>query len=333
MSPSHDLDMLRGMLLRRGRLITLGSSDNELYRAVGRGELTRISHGWYIRARHWRELKPEQQHLVRALCAHEAAATPPVFSHYTAATILGLPLLSFDTSRVHTLLPAQRTHPSSASIVRHHHDLAAHETHRSAGLLHTDLRRTLIDIARSASCAIGVVVGDAAIRRLRHASGLQLHAQRELLLDYLASLPAGRGVRRAREVLRILDSGAESPLESLFRLQLLRLGFEVRTQVPVPSPTGGHYRMDLELVGFRVFFEADGRAKYLDESMRNGRSADEIVVDERDRENWVSGTTDHRVLRGRWRHAQTPEALAARLRSFGIIPPADLDRKRRLHLY
>ncbi len=91
--------------------------------------------------------------------------------------------------------------------------------------------------------------------------------------------------------------------------------------------------MDLELLGFRAFFEADGRAKYLDEGMRDGRSADEVVLDERDRENWVSGTTDHRVLRGRWEHAQTPEALANRLRRFGIVPPVDLDRRRRLHLY
>ena len=333
MTSSPDLDSLRAGLRRRGQLLTLGESDRALHGAVERGELVRLSQGWYIDREHWHGLKPEQQHLARAMCAHGAARTPPVFSHYTAAAILGLPLLEFDTTRVHALLPARSTRPSSGGVVRHHHDLPPDEVQRTSGLQHTDLRRTLIDIARYAPFASGMVAGDAAMRRLLRGSILTLEQQRALLLEHLASLPAARGARRARNVLNVLDGGAESPLESLFRLQLLRLGFEVRTQVPVRLPNGRRYRMDLELVGLRVFFEADGRAKYLDEGMRGGRSVGEVLIDERDRENLVSGTTGYRVLRGRWEHAQSPGVLATRLRGFGITPPIDLDRRSRLHLY
>ena len=153
------------------------------------------------------------------------------------------------------------------------------------------------------------------------------------MLAQMAELPQTRGVRRARQVLRFLDGSSESPLESLYRLQFARLGFTVRTQVRVAARDGGFYRMDFELVGYRVFFEADGKSKYLEDQYLRGRSPGQVAIDERNRENWVSGSLDYRVVRGGWEHALTPEATAARLRSFKITPPRDLDKNMRLHLY
>ena len=74
-----------------------------------------------------------------------------------------------------------------------------------------------------------------------------------MLLKRLDAMPGTRGKARARRVLQFVSASAESPLESLFRLQLARLGFDVQTQVVVEVPQGKNYRMDFELVGYDVF--------------------------------------------------------------------------------
>lgn len=333
MGRDSELRALRRKLLHRDGLLSSGMTDRRLRTAVARGELIRLSPGWFTRAGDWGSLRSTDRHLLRAMSADARSRTGLVFSHHTAAAMLDLPQLRFNESTVHALLPSESTRPSSGRVRWHRHDFEEKELRHTGSLVHTDLARTLTDIARSASFEQGVVVGDAAMRKLMKQTGLSLEEQRALLWRRLTSMPIGPGVRRARNVLRFLDGAAESPLESLFRLQFARLGFELRTQVLVKNPHGSFYRMDLELVGYETFFEADGRVKYLDPQMRDGKTAEELAMEERDREAWVVGTSNYRVLRGRWEHAQSVEAAAARLRAFNITPPIDLDGQVRLHLY
>lgn len=321
------------MLLHRHQLLIQGRTDKVLLRDVTRGELTRVTRGWYMSTTNWQNLLHTDRHLVRAICAHKDARTTPVFSHFTAAAILGFPLLNFDTSKPHVLLPASSSRQSTGNVVRHHQNLAPHELQQSNGLLHTNASRTLADLARTTPFEFGVVCGDAAIRHLMQRTGLTLEQQREQLLADLSARPTWRGTQRARNVLHFLDSGGQSPLESISRIQLVRLGFNVRTQTPVPAPNGGFYRMDIELLGRRIFFEADGKVKYLDEAYMNGRSIDEVVVHEKERENWVVGTVPgYRVLRGGWEHVQTTETLKKRLLHFNVTPPGRAG-KELLHLH
>ncbi|MBO1903091.1 hypothetical protein J4H92_14195 [Leucobacter weissii] len=318
-----DLDGLLAMLHTRGSLRASGMSDRAIQTAVRRGEVLRLSPGWFLTMRDWTERTLVEQHLLRALCAHFRATRAPIFSHETGAAILGLPLLRFDAAKVHTLQPRDGRNDSSADVLRHRQDFDERDVHRSGGLLHTSPERTLIDVARTSAFEQGIVVGDAVLRRLAGASRHSQETHRTALIRQLAALPGTRGHRRANRVLRFLDSAADSPLESLYRLQFARLGFEVRTQAPVRSPSGGVYRMDFELVGYRTFFEADGRAKYTEAEYRNGKSPDGVLLAEKKREDWVRGTTDYRVLRGGWSEALTPHATAAHLRAFGIAPPVD----------
>lgn len=339
MKHTPDLLALRQHLWSRSQLIAAGHTDGGIQRAVSRREYLRLAPGWYVKTRDWQSFSFVDQHVLRALCAHERVASPPTFSHRTAAALLGLPQLKFDTSKLHVLLPASSARSSCARFIRHHHPYAPEHTQLSGSLMHTDLTRTVVDLARSPGTtdfASAVVTGDAALRRLEQVSIGATDSQRshrDLMLTQLADLPRTRGVRRARQVLNFLDSSAESPLESLFRLQLSRLGFVVRTQVRVPAPDGGFYRMDFELVGLRVFVEADGRSKFLEPQYLRGRTPGQAAIDERDRENWVSGSQGYRVIRGRWEHALTSQATAQLLRSFNITPPIDLDGNDRLHLY
>ena len=184
--------------------------------------------------------------------------------------MLGLPILRAEVERVHSLQQSDGC-SSSGRMRRHRQGFMVSETQLSGDFIHTNLTRTVIDVAQNCSTEQAVVIGDAALRRTKFAEGatFSLERKKTTLLKLLQMLPGTRGKRRARLVIEFLDDSAESPLESLYRVQLARLGFKFKTQVPVRSKSGSTYRMDFELIGHGAFFEADGEMKYTDEQYRN----------------------------------------------------------------
>lgn len=166
MTTSAVLEKLRPSLLNRAELMISGLSDKRIQASVRRGELRRLSPGLYVRREQWETSGAIHRHLLSALAVHESAAAAPTFSLFTAAAILGLPLLMQGLSRVHTLQQRTSKVRSSPRILRHTGAFARQETQVTAGLTHTDLPRTAIDIARTGTFEQGVIAGDAAIRRL-----------------------------------------------------------------------------------------------------------------------------------------------------------------------
>ncbi|QNA93347.1 hypothetical protein [Microbacterium sp. Se63.02b] len=106
------------------------------------------------------------------------------------------------------------------------------------------------------------------------------------------------------------------------RLHLHTLGFAApELQVPIDGPDGSRYLVDFGLADVRSFGEFDGKTKYLDEAMRSGRSLDQVLLAEKQREDWIRGRTQWRFARWGAEHIRTPAALAARLAAFNISPP------------
>lgn len=317
-----ELARLFELLQTRHHLAAAGVSDRTINTRLRRGELTRIWRGCYVNTGAWASRTAVDQHLLRAMGAAQLARHPPVFSHLTAAAALGLPLMRFDSSKVHALILPERGNGRRGQLVHHRHPFTDEDLITIGPLTCTTLGRTIVDLARGASVEQGVVAGDAGLLRLVGGRGDPEHCRAELL-GLLGALPRGRGHRHAARVIGFFDAGSESALESLYRLQFARLGFAVRTQVAVPSPNGGNYRLDFELEGHGVFFEADGKEKYTAERFRNGRGLDEILLAEKRREDWIRGTTDKRLVRGGWNDALSPGATARLLRSYGITVPGD----------
>lgn len=321
MNSEARLEYLKGLLKHRSTLLVSGLSDWQIHASLSRGELYRVSPGWFVGAKEWSTLREGDKHLLLAVCVHAEAQDAPVFSGCTAALMLGLPLFGAVPSRVQVTVPAASNRCSSGNVTRHRADCLVEEIVMTAGLRHTELTRTLLDVARVESFERAIVVGDAALRRLVKSQEASVGRCKEELLSRLSVMKSSRGRNRARRVIEFLDAAMESPLESLFRLQLARLGFEVQSQVQVKLPDGRRYRMDFELTEFGVFLEADGRVKYTNEQMRNGRSVEDVVLEERHRENLVSGATAKRIIRGRWADAMSPDATARLLRGYNIEPP------------
>lgn len=314
------LSALKKLLLHRRHFAAHGRSDTWLRLACARGELFRVARGWYVRHGDWIGLTARNRHLLHVLAVEGSSLRQPLYAHGTAAILLGLPLLHFAVPEVHTLVEPRRSTNNSGVVIRHSGKLLSPEQ-RTEGVRHTGLPQTVVDVARTHSFEHGIAVADAAMRRLtRRLDGCPEKARAVLTAAVNAS-PHSPGCVRARHVVRFASPLSESPLESLTRLQLERLGFTVRQQVPVLDPNGRNYRVDFELEGYGMFFEADGKQKYLDRDMRDGRSLEGFLLDEKIREDRIRGITKKGMVRGGWTDASDVEAMARRLRAFGIEPP------------
>jgi hypothetical protein len=99
------------------------------------------------------------------------------------------------------------------------------------GIRVTTPARTALDLA----CRYPVDKAVAAVDALAHATQLKI-ADVELLAD---RYQGRRSIRRARTVLDLVDSGAESPQETWLRLLVIRNGFpRPQTQIPVYDEFG-----------------------------------------------------------------------------------------------
>lgn len=322
MANEERIELVRQAVGFRRSLHAAGTHDRELRAAVADGELVRIAPGAYVAADRWRGWFREDRQLARVIAADfNGRGRRQVFSHFSAAAIWGLPLYGFDSDRVHVVVPGEAPR-STRRVLRHSGDYDPSSLAEIGGLLCTDIDRTVVDLARVAPPELAIGCLDAGLR-LKFGRDVR-HAQdgwREATLARLEMLCGHRGVRRAQRLIRMADGRADSVAESLSRLQLRRLGYEVEIQVEVPAPHGGAYHVDIEFLGLRLFGEVDGEVKYTDRSFRNGQSVEQVMLREKAREDWVRGTTGNRMIRWGFRDVGTAQKLAARLRAFRVPPP------------
>lgn len=187
-------------------------------------------------------------------------------------------------------------------VRRHHSVIPGDQLTVVDGVPVTSLARTVVDCARVLPPRRAIVIADSAARQ-----GLT----REEVNQVLMTVTGRRGVRQAREVLTLVDGGAESPGETLTRWALLDAGLpRPVTQVPISTDRGARYG-DLGWPELRVVVEFDGRVKY---SSLFSADPGVTVVEERRRHDdieaagWV-------VVRTVWEDLHDPGRLAARVRA------------------
>jgi hypothetical protein len=105
----------------------------------------------------------------------------------------------------------------------------------------------------------------------------------------------------------------------LYAMRLARV--HMTTASPRRISDGRPYFVDFGLADVCSFGEFDGRTKYLDEALRSGRTVEQVLLAEKQREDWIRGRTQWRFARCGSEHIVTPAALAARLAAFHITPP------------
>ena len=187
---------------------------------------------------------------VAALAVLPASA---VFSDETAAALHGLPL-PFQSS------PQGRLHVTTTSgiavrrtgMAGHVRQLRAAEVTMVGVLYVTTAARTFVDLAARFSRVALLALGDAMLR-----AGSATTAE---LVACIEKQGGRRGVRRARELLELLDPRSESPMESLLRLLFIDAGLpRPEVNVNLYDIAGAFLaRADLLFRAARVVVEYEG---------------------------------------------------------------------------
>lgn len=319
------LTALSPLLRARGDLLDAGWRERDLG-VRPHPSLHRVRRGWYVDRAAWDDLFPEDRHALHVLAVARDLRGDAIVSHTSAAVLHGLDLFRLHPARVHLTTAPDARISSGDDVTRHCAEGDAADVTQVHGIRCTLLARTVLDVARSLPVEPALVIADGAERAAAEVAGAwdadAAAVWRDGLALRLDAATGLRGVRRARRVVPFADGRAETTLESISRLQLHRLGFrDVRLQVAVAGPHGRDYRVDFGLDEADAWGECDGESKYRDDAQRSGRSAEQVVIDEKRREDWIRGVTHRRVVRWGARDAGSPAALAARLTAFGIRCP------------
>ncbi|MEI5584562.1 MULTISPECIES: hypothetical protein [unclassified Agromyces] len=287
--------------------------------APGRSaDLVRVRRGLYVPAEAWPGSEREARHFVR-MQAVAAATSDPVFSHESAAVLWGIPVVG-RLNGVHVMAAGKVGRRSRGDIVWHNHVLDSRDIVERDGFTVTSLERTLFDLAAGRSPHAGVAAVDAGIRP-RFLSGLGAPVagvRKEELVEAFRARRGARGVRQALLCATFGDARSGSAGESVSRWQLHRLGFPApELQVPFARADGGVDIVDFDWPRYRRFGEFDGFGKYVRERFTGGRTIEEVVWAEKQREDRVRR---HRPYGSRWEWADVldPARLERRLVADGL---------------
>lgn len=282
-----------------------GFSSSELARMVRAGELVRVRRGAYAtpgdgeldsRAAHLRLL-----HATMPQCDPAAAV-----SHTSAAVVHDLPVWNEHLARIHVTRDREGGGRARRLMQVHGAALPDRDVVDLAGLRVTSLARTVVDLGRSLPLVQAVAAGDLALARTRRDT-----------IDQVLAQQAGRtGIGRARRAVALLDPRSESAGESYSRVVLHLAG------LPPPEPQYEVFGPDGRLVGrcdfgwpdFGVLGEFDGRSKYGELLRRPGQTAEDVLIDEKRREDRLRAL-DWIVIRWMWQDLHRPDLLVEQLRA------------------
>lgn len=303
-----------------GHLVTSTSdSDARRLRAgVTRNELVSPATGVFARSQHWNSLKPPQRalHVMRTL----AILHPTwVFCGFSAALVHGLSVSYPLIDAIHLATTRSGKTRNTRGIVRHVVDTSTIE--EVSGIKVTSLERTAFDCLRNCNFRFGLAIADSTLRADRM-------SRDELIASFERMSGRFPNKQRALDTMELADPRAESGGESVARAVMIERGFRLpELQRTIIDPmTGTKRRVDFywEQEGWpSVIGELDGREKYLDPTMTNGKDAIQILTEERLRESRIS-LANARIVRFSYAQATNAPFFVQLLSAFGVPRDADI---------
>jgi predicted transcriptional regulator of viral defense system len=300
------VSLRHGGLLPAGELREAGLSPQSARQLCLQGVLHSVRRGVYVSGEHWRAADAAERYRLFVRATSLAAVRPPVLSHHSAAVLHGLPVIGRWPDTVHVSTPDARG-GSSTRFTTAHRGTPVHSVQSIDGCLVTSLARTLVDVAASSSFLVGVTMLDHALRvaaeRVDAEGALarpdDLAGMRALdkddLYEELERVNPRTGRRLAERSIAFADPLSANPGETLSRVRIVELGFEVpELQVCFPGILGGNAYVDFFWRRVLKIGEFDGFLKYGAGQTLGGRDPSAVV----------------------WQEKQREDALRARVRSF-----------------
>ena len=185
-------------------------------------------------------------------------------SHLTAAELHRLPQRRDNESleAYHLIRPEGAAHLDRPHVIVHRMKLYSDEVTTVDGIPVTTPERTWLDMAEILTLDELVVMGDSCVRVPReNFEGRDLPLCSITDLQRMIDRHKGkRGLRKAKEAIRLVRVGSDSPQETLLRLAMVRAGLpEPELNVPVILEDGTrHHEPDLSYRKYRIGIEYEG---------------------------------------------------------------------------
>lgn len=292
-----------------------------LYRRRRSGDVLTLHPGVHVSAAGLQQLDLTERYTLRVRAASLRMTGLDVLSHWSAAALWGLPAVDGWPAEVHSTVPWKSGLGSSRTLRRHRRQQPDTDVVELGGLPVTSLARTVVDVATTAPFGTAVAMADAALFAVDRGlhPGLTLTSMRRELDANVQALGRGPGSARARRVVAFADGKANRPGESLSRVTMHAIGAPPPAlQFAVIGASGRLWHTDFGWPEFGAAAEFDGRAKYVDPQFLKGRSPEEVVYEEKLREDDIRARV-RAFARWDWRTARSPRLMEERLRRLGVL--------------
>ncbi|KRE70352.1 hypothetical protein ASG77_15435 [Arthrobacter sp. Soil762] len=162
----------------------------------------------------------------------------------------------------HVIRPEGSAHLNRPHVIVHRMKLYSDEVTTVDGIPVTTPERTWLDMAEMLTVDELVAMGDSCVRMPRAS-----FEDRDMPLCSLADLQrmidrhkGKRGLRRAKEAIKLIRVGSDSPQETLLKLAVVRAGLpEPELNVPIIGDDGlRHHEPDLSYRKYRIGIEYEG---------------------------------------------------------------------------
>lgn len=273
-------------------------NERRLASRVERGEIVRVGPGAFAAARAWDGLEPMDRHAQRVWEAASRLEAGTVLSHFAAAALHGADVLGDWPDRVDVSVDRKSGGRSTGRVRRHTRRLDELDVIPWGRHFVTSVVQTAIDLAAMLPFAEGVATADQVLWSRREGGPLATPDDLQRAADRFG----GRGQARVQRVVAFASPQADSVRESQSRVIIEQLGFpRPRLQREFLLPSGRRAFTDFSWDEWDHVGEYDGLGKYLDPVLRRGRTPEQVLADEKDREDEL-----RRVVRvvSRWRTRQ-----------------------------
>jgi hypothetical protein len=289
-------------------------NDRRLRARIAGGEIVRIARGAFAARADWDRLTPLAQHAQRVWEAGARATSTLLVSHWAAASLHGIDIIGRWPATVDVSVGPASGGRSSGAFRRHGRRVSDLQTMAWSRHLVTTPLQTAVDLMAASRFLDGVVAADQALWAKRRGGGL---TERSELVDRAHSV-TGRGAARAARAAEFATSLADSVRESQSRVLISVMGFpEPVLQARFLLADGSEAFTDFFWPDRRHIGEFDGVGKYRDPALMRGRTADEVLLAEKDREDQLRRQV---AAFSRWRTPalQSPRQLHDILANAGL---------------
>ena len=162
----------------------------------------------------------------------------------------------------HIIRPEGEAHLDRPHVIVHRMKLYEDEVSMVDGIFVTTPERTWLDMAELLSVDEVVAMGDSCVRMPR--PELEGRDMPLCSIDDLQRMidrhKGKRGIRKAKEAIKLIRVGSDSPQETLLRLAIVRAGLpEPELNVPIIDEAGRrHHEPDLSYRKYRIGIEYEG---------------------------------------------------------------------------